>query len=839
MSSLDEFNKNINLNYAQGRILEESLRNPQEFWLKEATENVSWVQEPKSAFRYPNPSEKYYVDWFPEGTLNICYNAVDRHVNQKGRVDRSNQAAIIYKSPVTKTEQVFTYAYLLEQVKGFAKVLVSNGVGKGDTVCIYMPMIPQTIIAMLACARVGAIHSVVFGGFAPAELAKRIDDCKPKVFVSATCGIEGEKKIINYKELFVKAMDIAKHEPPIKVIFQRDQLVVPLDHGRGYRHWSQEMGRVSQEPDATVAIVESSHPLYILYTSGTTAAPKGVIRPSGPHAVMLSWTMKNLYGIDPGEVYFCTSDLGWVVGHTYICYAPLIYGCTTVLFEGKPIGTPDPGVFFKTIEETKASIFFTAPTAMMVLRREDKNHEYRRKYDCSSVKGYFFAGERCVPEIHKWWINHTKANKGEITKDQSFNDVTEVKDSRGHSVDHWWQTESGSPITGICIGTSKDPREIAPVRFGSAGMPLAGVDLRVLKAHEDYEEEKKNASMEEANVGEAGNIVIKLPLPPGFMSDLYNNKKRYFESYFERFDGYYDTGDVGYVDNEGYVYIMSRDDDIINVAAHRLSTSALEEVAVKEMNIAEVCVVPKPDEIRGSVPMVFGVLNNGVSGKDVLEEIKRNISKLVREQVGAIANVKAENVVFVPRLPKTRSGKILRKMIRAMVAEADKSKGSSTYCLVATPPTIDDAVIKDEIWDVIFTIPDPKGSENNFSQRDSDPSMKFDKHEEAKAKIKELSSEITQHLKKQLQSKPKTKKSNQTEVKNSDHKHVELLYIKLWKKKLFTELLKKHVRGLGVEKTKSETVMPAPISDIQKIINSELEDGKIQINYDGIVDTIE
>ncbi|OLY79299.1 Acyl-CoA synthetase short-chain family member 3, mitochondrial [Smittium mucronatum] len=703
--SISSKNKYINLKFKQGKLLEDSLDNPSKFWLEQAVQNITWFQDPKTAYTIKDPSKKHLIDWFPDGKLNVCYNALDRHV-LNGRKD---QVAVIYESPVTQTKQSFTYEFLLKCVIDFSKALVANGVKKGDTVIIYMPMIPQTIIAMLSCARLGAIHSVVFGGFAPAELAKRIDDCKPKVLIFATCGLERHDKIVKYKPLVDKALKIAKFSPEIKIVYQRNECIEHLDTNTGFRFWETEIANNIDNPDPTVESVDSSHPLYILYTSGTTGSPKGVVRPSGPHAVMLPWTMKYLYGINPGQVFFCASDLGWVVGHTYICYATLIYGCTSVLYEGKPIGTPDPASFFRIIEDYNVNTFFTAPTAMMVLRREDPDHSHRNKHDLSSIKGFFFAGERCVPEIHKWWINHTDG------KDSVYEEQVKFLDDKAHSVDHWWQTESGSPITGICIGTSKNKNDIPPVRFGSAGMPLVGVDLRVLKSSDHHDEDQAHQDvLEEADVGEPGNIVIKLPLPPGFFSTLWHDESRFYDSYFKRFPGFYDTGDVGYIDEDGYAYIMSRDDDVINVAAHRLSTSGLEEVAIKIPQLAEVCVVPKPDPIKGSVPMVFAVLNSSLTYD--LNSIKSNIALKMRSDIGPIVSLTPSNVEFVLRLPKTRSGKILRKFIRSMVASASSSVESGTpipkECPIQTPPTIDDPLIKDEIWSIISAhfngVPVPK-----------------------------------------------------------------------------------------------------------------------------------
>ncbi|PVU92660.1 hypothetical protein BB560_006041 [Smittium megazygosporum] len=704
-ASLAGFNKTINTEYNQGLVLAESLKHPSEFWLKQAAETISWKNVPKVAYTYPDANKKQYVKWFPDGKLNVCYNAIDRHL-----ASSADKPAIIYDSPVTATKQIFTYKDLYNAVSNFSKVLYSHGIRKGDTVLIYMPMIPQTVIAILACSRIGAIHSVVFGGFSSNEIAKRIQDCKPKVLVAATCGIEGPNKIIKYKTLVDNAVKISSFKPTVKIFYQRPQCYEKLSFGTGDRDWSIEMANVKNLKEVNLEYVDSNHPLYILYTSGTTSAPKGVIRPSGPHVVNLIWTMKYFFGLKPSDTIFCTSDLGWVVGHTYVCYAPLLFGATTILYEGKPVGTPDAGSFFRIIEDYKPSIFLSAPTAMMVLRKEDSNHEFRRKYDLSSIRGYFYAGERCVPEIAKWWVNHTLDTNMDLPNEYKFTG------NQAHSVDHWWQTESGSPITGICLGLSKSHEEVPPIRFGSAGLPLVGVDLRVIKsaADPDSEEESRPTFFEEAKPGTVGNIAIKLPLPPGFSVGVWGDNSRFDKSYFNRFPGFYDTGDVGYVDEDGYVYIMSRDDDIINVAAHRLSTSAIEEVVVKDKHIAEACVIPKPDPIKGSVPMAFCVLNTVPKDENHLNSIKNNISSLIRSQVGAIASIKQSDIVFIPRLPKTRSGKILRRMIRSMVAEAEKAKDIRTAkTSVQTPPTIDDPAIKDEIWVAIV--------EHYASQRSAAP----------------------------------------------------------------------------------------------------------------------
>ncbi|OMH85370.1 Acyl-CoA synthetase short-chain family member 3, mitochondrial [Zancudomyces culisetae] len=554
---------------------------------------------------------------------------------------------------------------------------------------------------MLACTRIGAIHSVVFGGFASPELAKRINNCKPKVVLSATCGIERSDKIVKYIPLLSKALKISKHKPKAVIVYQREQLPVLLDLKLGFKCWYEEVASVQELTDAPSAVVDSNHPLYILCTSGTTGLPKGVIRPCGPHLVSLSWTIRNMFGIKPGEVFFCASDLGWVVGHTFTCYGPLLEGCTTVLYEGKPVKTPDAGSFFRVIQEYGASIFYTAPTALVVLRKEDKEHNIVRKYNLDSIRGYFMAGERCSTEIYKWWVEHTTGKR----VDGERYHYDEIK---GIAVDHWWQTESGSPMTGICIGVSEDPKEIAPIQFGSAGMPLAGVDLRVVKAKDHLnEDEVVHSHIEEADFNEVGDIVVKLPLPPGFFTGIWENKKVFFSSYFRKYPGYYDTGDMGFVDKDGYVHITSRCDDVINVAAHRFSTCTFEEVVLEQNGISEACVVGRPHDIKGQIPIIFAVLEKNMSAKEKSELVRSIVTK-IRADIGPVASMLPENVIFVPRLPKNRSGKILRRTIRVLIDYAGKHRNDLSEKLpIPMPPTIEDPDVLKDTWLIIASLVNP------------------------------------------------------------------------------------------------------------------------------------
>ncbi|PVU99158.1 hypothetical protein BB559_000949 [Furculomyces boomerangus] len=678
--------------YKQQQIVANSLANPEQFWLEQAHSLITWFQKPTKALYYKDPSKPHFVDWFPDGKLNMCYNAVDRHV-ENGYGD---QVALIYDSPVTQTKRQYTYSMLLEQVKSFSKVLKRYNVNKGDTVIIYMPMIPETLFAMLSCARIGAIHSVVFGGFAPKELAKRIDDCKPKVILSATCGIERSDKIIEYKSLLDEAIKLSQHKPNNQIIFQREALNITINPSAGDVDWVDAVAKEYSSPDVPIEALSSSDVLYMLYTSGTTGMPKGVVRTVGPHAVALMYAMRTVYGSRPGEAFFASSDLGWAVGHSLTCYGALLNRNKTVVYEGKPVGTPDPGAFFRVLEEYDVKVFFTAPTALMILRREDPNGEYRKRYDVSHVRSFFLAGERCVPEIHRWWIQHTTGHNPR-EKEMSFDHMDEL---RCVSTDHWWQTESGAPVTALCVGYATSPSEMPPIRFGSAGFPVAGVDLRIIRVHDDEDDEnygKKQHDIVEADPGEIGSVVIKLPQPPGALSTLWNNDERFYNEYFKRFPGYYATGDTGLIDKDGYVFILSRDDDVINVAAHRLSTSAIEEVATEHPYIAECCVVPRPHDIKGQVPMVFAVLKNQEIGAGSAQ-ISKEITDSVRTRVGAIASLTPENVVFIQKLPKTRSGKVLRKMIRTMVAATLEKRQNPNVITIELPATIEDPTVADDIW---------------------------------------------------------------------------------------------------------------------------------------------
>tara|TARA_B100001093_G_scaffold70501_1_gene60990 strand:+ start:16915 stop:18798 length:1884 start_codon:yes stop_codon:yes gene_type:complete len=609
------------------------------FWQKQS-EGIDWEKKPQKIL---DDSNLPFYKWFPDGRLNTCYNAIDRHVLS----GKGNQTAIIYDSPVTNIKKKISYKQLQGQIIQFSGALKKLGVSKGDRVIIYMPMIPEAIIAMLACARIGAIHSVVFGGFASTELATRIDDCQPKLIVSASCGHE-VNKIIKYKPLLDKAVELAKHKVEKCIIFQRESYQAPLNTGRDI-DWNEAIKNVSSpEPLA----VEANHPLYILYTSGTTGKPKGVVRDNGGHAVSLNWSMKNIYDIEPGDVYWAASDIGWVVGHSYIVYAPLIYGCTSVLFEGKPIGTPDAGTFWRIISEYKVSVLFTAPTALRAVKRDDPNGDFIKKHDLLSLKFLFLAGERADPNTVSWLENKLKIP----------------------IIDHWWQTETGWPVASNPMGI-----EALPIKKGSPTVAMPGYNINVLS--EDKIEVER---------GSLGAISIKLPLPPGSLPTLWNADERYIESYLTSFPGYYETGDAGYQDNDGYLYIMSRTDDVINVAGHRLSTGAMEEVLSNHHDVAECAVIGVSDELKGQVPMGLICLNKGCNKS--YETISKEIIALVRNEIGPVASFKL--VAIVPALPKTRSGKILRSTIRKI---ADKTEWEM-------PATVDDPMVFQDIEKVIDTL---------------------------------------------------------------------------------------------------------------------------------------
>jgi propionyl-CoA synthetase len=616
-----------------------SISDPEGFW-GEAAQDIHWT---KTWDKVLDESKAPFYRWFRGGELNTCYNAVDRHV-EGGRAD---QAAIIYDSPVTGTKETITYRQLQDRVARFAGVLRKLGVTKGDRVIVYMPMIPQAAVAMLACARLGAIHSVVFGGFAPSELATRINDAKPKVIVSASCGIEG-KKVLAYKPMLDAAIEMSTHKPDHTVIFQRPQVTAELIPGRDV-DWTEAAAKA--EPAECVPVA-ATDPLYILYTSGTTGQPKGVVRDNGGHAVALKWTMRFMYNMKPGEVFWAASDVGWVVGHSYIVYGPLLHGCTTVLFEGKPVGTPDAGTFWRMISEHKISTLFTAPTAFRAIKREDPEGEFIKKYDLGGFRALFLAGERSDPDTLQWAETKLKVPV----------------------VDHWWQTETGWAISGNPLGIQK-----FPVKYGSATKPLPGWNVKVL-----------NAENQEIPRGDIGAIAVKLPLPPGTLPTLWNADDRFVKSYLTEYPGYYQSGDAGFIDDDGYISIMARTDDIINVAGHRLSTGAMEEVLSAHKDVAECAVIGVADQLKGQLPLGFLVLKAGV--KRSYDEIVKEVVTMVRERIGPVADFK--RAVVVERLPKTRSGKILRGTMQK-IADSQPYK---------TPATIDDPAILPEIAEALKTL---------------------------------------------------------------------------------------------------------------------------------------
>ncbi len=613
-----------------------SIENPEDFWGKQA-EEIDWFEFPQTILS--QDSNQSYR-WFEGGKLNTSYLALDHHINS----GRAEQAALIYDSPVTGQQQTFTYLELRDAVARFAGVLKNHGVAKGDRVIVYMPMIPQAIIAMLASARLGAIHSVVFGGFAPNELAVRIDDARPKLLVTASCGIEVQK-VIPYKPLVDEAIQKSNFPPEKVLVLQRPQVSADMKDGRDL-DWETELS--SANPTEPVP-VDSWDPLYILYTSGTTGLPKGVVRDNGGHAVAMRYSMKNIYNAKPGDVYWAASDVGWVVGHSYIVYAPLLHGCTTVVYEGKPVKTPDPGAFWRMIQEHKINHFFTAPTAFRAVRKEDPDAEFLKKYDISSLKGLFLAGERLDPPTYDWLQN-----------------ILDIP-----ITDHWWQTETGWAIAGNPMGL--EPHQ---PKSGSATLPSPGYNVTVLD--EEGFEVSKNTQ---------GNIAIKLPLPPSCLPTLWGDHDRFKASYLDQFPGYYSTSDGGYIDEDGYVFVMGRTDDNINVAGHRLSTGEMEELIGSHAAVAECAVVGIDDELRGQVPVGFVVLKDGVTAEP--ESIEQDLILLIRQEIGAVAYFR--QAAIVARLPKTRSGKILRKTIRRLAVETD----------VPVPPTIDDPKIMTELLDAM------------------------------------------------------------------------------------------------------------------------------------------
>lgn len=616
-----------------------SLKDPDAFW-GEAAKTCFWY---KKWDKVLDDSNKPFYRWFTGGETNTCYNALDFHI-ENGRGD---QVALIYDSPVTDTIEKYTYTELRDEVAKIAGVLAAQGILKGDRVLIYLPMIPEAAIAMLACARIGAIHSVVFGGFAAKELAIRINDAKPKVIVSASCGIEAEK-VIKYKPLLDKAINIADSKPEKCVIFQRPMETASMIEGRDV-DWSKAIADVSPVDCVPVAATD---PLYILYTSGTTGEPKGVVRDNGGHMVALKWTMKNIYDVDAGDVFWAASDVGWVVGHSYIVYAPLLMGCTTILFEGKPVGTPDAGVFWRVISEHGVRSLFTAPTAFRAIKREDPQGELIKKYDLSNFKYLFLAGERSDPDTIQWSENNLKVPV----------------------IDHWWQTETGWAICANCMGLHH-----FPVKYGSPTKAAPGWDVQVVDAENN-----------QVNAGEIGALVVKLPLPPGSLPTLWQNDKRYVESYLDEFPGYYKTADAGYIDDEGYIYVMSRTDDIINVAGHRLSTGAMEEVLSDHPDIAECAVLGVADSLKGQIPVGFLVLNTGVDRNNT--EIVKEVIGMVRDRIGPVAAFKT--AIVVNHLPKTRSGKILRGIIQKIADNQDYK----------VPATIEDSSILSEMEEALNSI---------------------------------------------------------------------------------------------------------------------------------------
>ncbi len=617
-------------------IYEQSISDPARFWA-EAGKGIDWYKEPEVILDDSNPP---FYRWFKDGELNTCYNAVDRHVAQ----GRGDQVAIIFDSPVTDTVRKITYGQVQDEVSRFAGVLQEKGVGKGDTVIIYMPMIPEAAFAMLACARLGAIHSVVFGGFAPSELALRIDHAQPKLLITASGAIEG-KKILAYKPLVDQALDLASHRVASVIIFKRDFVDAELSSGRDY-FWQDLMEGALAVDCVPVAATD---PLYILYTSGTTGMPKGVMRDNGGHAVALHWSMKHVYNMEAGEVFWSASDVGWVVGHSYIVYAPLFAGCTTVFYEGKPIGTPDAGAFWRVIAEHGVKTLFTAPTAFRAIKKEDPEGVLCRQYDLSCFEALYLAGERLDPDTYHWAADLLKVPV----------------------IDHWWQTETGWAIVANCRGI-----EEFPVKAGSPTKPVAGYDVRIVDDHGKV-----------LGANEEGNVVIKLPLPPGTLASLWRDDDKFKKSYMTTFPGYYETSDGGYIDADGYIYIMGRMDDVINIAGHRLSTGAMEEVVATHPDVAECAVFGTADQLKGQKPVGLVVLKTGRQ-RDTAE-LAGELAQMVRDKIGPIACYRTTAVV--KRLPKTRSGKILRGTMRAIA-------NGKEYRM---PSTIDDPTTLDEISEAL------------------------------------------------------------------------------------------------------------------------------------------
>ncbi len=632
-------------------VYERWKRDPEGFWA-EAAREIDWVEQPKRIF---DASQGIYGRWFPGGVANTAYNCLDRHV--KG--GRADQPAVIYDSPVTGQKRVYTYAELLDEVETLGGVLLEAGVEKGDRVILYMPMIPEALIAMLACARIGAIHSVVFGGFAANELAVRIEDTQPKVIISASCGIE-PNRVVRYKPLLDQAIELSTAKPDYTIVVQRPQEIASLIEGRDYDYATLMEAARSRGIKAECEPMAATDPAYILYTSGTTGRPKGVVRDIGGHMVALKWTMFNHYGINPGDVFWAASDVGWVVGHSYIVYGPLLQGATTILYEGKPVGTPDAGAFWRVISEYKVKALFTAPTAFRAIKKEDPQGLQTARYDLSNFKTLFLAGERADPNTVHW-----------------AEDLLNVP-----VIDHWWQTETGWAIAGNCVGLGA-----MPIKHGSPTFPVPGFELHVL-----------NESSEEVKRGQTGALSVKLPMPPGCLPTLWKNDAGFIESYLIEFPGYYKTADAGYIDEDGYVFVMARTDDIINVAGHRLSTGAIEEVVANHPDVAECAVIGIHDGLKGQAPAGFVLLKAGVD-RDI-KVVEREIVELVRERIGPVAAFKT--VLTVNRLPKTRSGKILRGTMRK-IADGEAYK---------MPATIDDPAILAEITAALKARGFPSNSED-------------------------------------------------------------------------------------------------------------------------------
>lgn len=617
-----------------------SMRDPEGFWA-DAARAIDWIEPARKVF---DPNMGLYGRWFAGAVVNTCYNALDRHVAN----GRAGQLALIHDSPVTNSVTTYTYAQMLHEVKTFAAVMQDFGVAKGDRVIIYMPLVPEAMVAMLACARIGAVHSVVFGGFAAKELATRIDDAQPKLVISASCGIE-PGRIVAYKPLLDDAIKLAAHKVPACIILQRPQQTCDLIAGRDH-DWKELRDKaVAAKKEAACVPVLATDPLYILYTSGTTGVPKGVVRDNGGHLVAINWSMHNLYGVKPGEVWWCGSDIGWVVGHSYIIYGPLFHGNTSIMYEGKPVGTPDAGAFWRVISQHKAVAFFTAPTAFRAIKKDDPNGEFIRKYDLSHFRTLFLAGERADPPTIEW----------------------AEKQLNVPVIDHWWQTETGWCIAGNPVGLGQ-----LPVKHGSPTVPMPGYQVDIV-----------DEAAKPLPAGTMGSIVIKLPLPPGCLPTLWQQDERCKEAYFNEFPGYYKTSDAGYKDEDGYVFVMGRTDDIINVAGHRLSTGGMEEILASHPDVAECAVLGIKDAIKGEIPCGLIVLKAGVTRPPA--EIEKEIVALVREKLGPVAAFKL--AITVARLPKTRSGKILRGTIRK-IADGDPW---------TVPATIEDPKVLDEIGAVL------------------------------------------------------------------------------------------------------------------------------------------